>query len=638
MDLEHPHAALEAELLRQINDSALSPDERAWLRCELAKRLEEAGSYEAAREAMGDLWSREDFRPQTEGLDRKTAGEVLLRVGVLVGWIGSTRAAEGAQERAKNLIIESVEVFESLGERVKAAEALTDLAYCYWREGAFDEARVVLKNALDKLGDEDGYERAVALLRSAMVERSSTRYSDALRIHRENAPLVERIDNHALKGKFHNEYAIVLEILGAAEHRQDYIDRALVEYTAAGFHFEQAGHVRYHACTENNLGMLFFAVGRYGDSHEHLDRARRLLERLRDSVHVAQVDETRARVLLAEGREAEAERVARGAVSVLEKSGEQHSLVEALISHGVALARTGRFEQARTTLSRATVVAEQAGDREGAGLAALTTVEELGEQLSADEQGATFERAADLLSASQHAGLLARLSSCARRVLKKVTLLNESVSWEGYSLRDAVRRYEERMISRALRDASGVVSHAARLLGFKHHQALVSVLNNRYRHLLPERTPIQPRRKKVRLRGPRGAAGRRAAEESKAVRILYLEDNRMVRGAVDDTLKFEGWEVDAYETAAAALAKLPVGKYYDLIITDYDMPGMNGVEFVRRVRATESYRRTPIIMLTASPVAAEAYRAGVNMVLRKPEGLSRLANVVRRMLPAQAAR
>ena len=48
---------ISSQLLHQIADSSLSQDERARLKCQLAKELEDVGNYEAAREAMGGLWS-----------------------------------------------------------------------------------------------------------------------------------------------------------------------------------------------------------------------------------------------------------------------------------------------------------------------------------------------------------------------------------------------------------------------------------------------------------------------------------------------------------------------------------------------------------------------------------------------------
>src|SRR5258706_15914725 len=76
-----------------------------------------------------------------------------FRMGALSGWLGSTHQAEGSQETAKNLITESIDIFAQLGQTQRVAEARGDLALCYWREGAFDEARINLENALDLVED-----------------------------------------------------------------------------------------------------------------------------------------------------------------------------------------------------------------------------------------------------------------------------------------------------------------------------------------------------------------------------------------------------------------------------------------------------------------------------------------------------
>ena len=59
------------------------------------------------------------------------------------------------------------------------------------------------------------------------------------------------------RATFHFGLANVLNHLSSVDNRKDYVDVALMEYTAASIHFEQAGHERYHACVENNLGFLF---------------------------------------------------------------------------------------------------------------------------------------------------------------------------------------------------------------------------------------------------------------------------------------------------------------------------------------------------------------------------------------------
>src|SRR5439155_11269906 len=130
------------------------------------------------------------------------------------------------------------------------------------------------------------------------------------------------------------------------ENRRDYLDKALIEATAASFHFEQAGNTRFLARVENNLGFLFFTLGQYGDAHKHLDRARFLFLELGDSGSAAQVDDTRARTFLAEGKIQIGERTAKSAVKTLERGGEQAVLAEALNTQGIALARLGHISRA----------------------------------------------------------------------------------------------------------------------------------------------------------------------------------------------------------------------------------------------------------------------------------------------------
>src|SRR5882672_2444591 len=163
------------ELLRELDTPGLSQNAHAALQCRLAKEYEEAGDYDAASEALAELWRGVGARPNLEGLDDETRAQVLLRVGMVTGWIGSAEQIGGSQEAAKDLISEGMRVFEALGQRNRVGEARSDLARCYWREGAFDEARVNLRLALDEFSDSDTEQRATALLRLAEVERASGR-------------------------------------------------------------------------------------------------------------------------------------------------------------------------------------------------------------------------------------------------------------------------------------------------------------------------------------------------------------------------------------------------------------------------------------------------------------------------------
>ncbi len=272
----------QVELL-QDNTATDTRGERARAGCARAKGLEEAGKFEDARLALTEFWQRIGDRPRVEGLGGAVRAEVLLRVGALSGWIGSARQIPGAQEIAKDLISESSAIFDELGLTEKVAETRVDLGICYWREGALDEARITFDDALQRLGDLESEQTLRAILNKALVEEVSSRSGEAVRILFESEQLFEKSSNHSLKSKFHLEFATVLKNLGLAERREDYIDRALMQYTAAGIQSEKAGHERAVAAVENNLGFLFSHLGRFEDAHEHLDHCllKAALNRLR---------------------------------------------------------------------------------------------------------------------------------------------------------------------------------------------------------------------------------------------------------------------------------------------------------------------------------------------------------------------
>jgi tetratricopeptide (TPR) repeat protein len=471
--------------------------------CELAKRLEEAGEFERAAETLMPFWKGLPHRPTTESLNDEAKAELLLRTGTLTGWLGSAIQVPGAQEIAKDLISESTAIFETLGMAEKVAEARVDLSTCYWREGAYDEARVTLRMVLDSLGDSRSEQKLRALSNTAMIERAATRDRDALRIYVEAAPLFEVSTSHALKGKFHNSYAVLLRSLGASENREDYIDKALLEYAAASYHFEQAGHRRFQARVENNVGFLFATLGRFSEAQKHLARARSLHLSVGDHGGAAGAEDTRAQAFLLEGKYDQAEKAARLAVRTLKRGGEQALLAEALTTHGKALARLKQRDIAKAALDQAIEIARIAGNPDRGGIAAVTAIEELNSYLSANAMENYYRAAESLLSNSQNGSLIVRLGECARRVLAATT--NETTTNKatavpsmppGFSLDAEVLRYEGNLIRKALEESGGSVTRAARLLGVT-HQGLAFILNGRHSDLLSVRTPVKRRRRSI---------------------------------------------------------------------------------------------------------------------------------------------
>jgi CheY-like chemotaxis protein/tetratricopeptide (TPR) repeat protein len=619
--------------------SGVARIEQAQYCCSLAKQLERAGEFEAAREALSAFWPELGEQPIVEGLDRQTTAEVLLRLGALMGWLGGAKQSQ-RQERAKDLITRSIEIFTELSEPDQVSEAQSDLALCYWREGGFDEARVNLVEALDRVHDENRDLKAMILIRAAEVERSAGCFNDALRFLETSASLVNQSHESSLKGSFHLTLASVLYQLSVAQGRVNYRDNALIEYAAASVHFEQAGHMRQLGRVENNLGFLYQSIARFPEAHEHISRARDIFMSLGDEGHVAQVDDTRARALLAEGRYREAERYARAAIKTLDRGDKCSLLVEALTTHGVTLARLRNYSAAHSELNRAIEVGENCGDLEGAGRAKLSIIEELSGQTSASEMASIYTSALEMLKRSQDPSTTQRLFASSATVIE--TFQAEEVqgaalkpeSWEGFSFRRELHGFERALLERALRDAGGSVTIASRLLGFRHHQSLISLINTRHQELLQTRSVVRKRRRHIVSRPKAGKklGTSNAKPDARQVFVLHVEDDKQVAHVIKDFLNSEGVQVDACGNGMTALRILTGDARYDVVIVDNDLPGVSGLELVRRVRKITHRRKTPIIMLSSDDIETEAWRAGVKEFLRKPKDIERVAPTVERLL------
>ncbi len=485
----------------KVNTSKLPVNEEALRSCQTALNLKDRGDYEGAGAAISSLWSGIGEQADIEGLHDSVAAEVLLCVGILTRWIGSRNQIKESQGIARDLISQSITFYESAGDLKKVGAAQAELAYCYWREGALDEARIMFDEALAKLTIE-GNTRANALLGLAVVEWSASRFSESLRLLTENAPLFKKIPNHAIKGAYHSQLAMVLQELAPQEKPVDYFKRVVREYEEADRYFKLAHNIVFRADVKNNLGFLLYKLSRLKESHRYLQQARRLRSSVRDKVGVAQIDDTRAQVFIAEKKYKQAETAARNAVRILEKSGHQCLLADALITQGIALARLKRSEPAQFIFQKAIEVAHQVGALNKAGLAALTMIEEL-DDLPAETIYVAYDRASEWLAKSQSQDLLLRLNAAGRKVVAKsrTELTVEQTAPEDHiealfnkpvELQREVMKFEGRVIRRALAKANGSLTRAAASLSMS-YQALAYILESRQKHLLKERTPIRRR-------------------------------------------------------------------------------------------------------------------------------------------------
>jgi two-component system chemotaxis sensor kinase CheA len=89
--------------------------------------------------------------------------------------------------------------------------------------------------------------------------------------------------------------------------------------------------------------------------------------------------------------------------------------------------------------------------------------------------------------------------------------------------------------------------------------------------------------------------------------LLFVDDSAFFRNMLTPVLKAAGYQVSSFAAASDALEVLKTGKHVDVVVTDIDMPGMNGFEFAQAVRSDPRLASVPIIALSSltSPEAIE---------------------------------
>jgi two-component system chemotaxis response regulator CheY len=105
------------------------------------------------------------------------------------------------------------------------------------------------------------------------------------------------------------------------------------------------------------------------------------------------------------------------------------------------------------------------------------------------------------------------------------------------------------------------------------------------------------------------------------MKILAVDDSPTMRRIITNTLKRAGYsDVTEATDGKDALAKMKVNQY-DFIITDWNMPEMDGMEFITAIRKISDFKNIPVLMITTRSVQddiVEAIKAGVNSYIVKP--------------------
>jgi two-component system cell cycle response regulator DivK len=120
--------------------------------------------------------------------------------------------------------------------------------------------------------------------------------------------------------------------------------------------------------------------------------------------------------------------------------------------------------------------------------------------------------------------------------------------------------------------------------------------------------------------------------------ILIVEDNEKNRKLARDVLQFKGYRTIEAETGEVGVA-LAMEQKPDLILMDYQLPGIDGIEAFRRIRGDAATAHIPIVAVTASAMPEEAKKmkdAGFDGFQTKPINVKEFVQAVATVLAKEA--
>lgn len=319
----------------------------------LSKRLfrfERSGRYSEALDELTDIWPDHDLRPQVDSFEAKVAAELLLRCGSLIGFHGHNTQQKGSQEQSRDLLMYAHSKFSILNDAEKLAECENYLALSYWRTGEHSEAQIWLDESFSRNLPVASPIVLHSHIIQCLINIPAKKDSQNLAALKSLEAAFLSCDDDCLKGDFYNHCGLALDNLGRK-------NEAIEHFELAKHYHGRSGHKIYLGTVENNLAWLYKDAGNFGKAHEAIDSAAWLFREINDKTREGFSLDTKASLLLAESKYAEALKTVDRAVSFLEEGENSSYLIETLLTKAKILLFLDNFSDAVICLTDAVNIA-----------------------------------------------------------------------------------------------------------------------------------------------------------------------------------------------------------------------------------------------------------------------------------------
>lgn len=314
--------------------------------------LERCGKYEEAFAEVSVFWTDTGKSPEVDDLAPRSAAEVLLRCGSLIGFYGHNRQLPDSQEVSKNLLTQAHQRFTALDNVEKAAECENYLALAYWRTGELTEAETWISEALSRKIPASSQTRIYSYICKSLILLSMSRYEDVISYLGKLEEQVKESGDAFLKGSFCTN-------LGIAYQETRKFAEALRYYSLARYYHHRSAHKIYLGTVENNLAQLYKFTGKFDKAHRAIDNAARIFEQIGDKTRTGFSLDTKALIFFEEGKYTESLNTAEKAIEILRRSENSAYLIETLWTKTKIHLNLDDFTSAILSLSEAVQIARQ---------------------------------------------------------------------------------------------------------------------------------------------------------------------------------------------------------------------------------------------------------------------------------------
>lgn len=402
-----------------------------------ARNSELCRDIQSSRRILSAVWENLEDDPCLDGLENVLQAEILRLCGFFLSFYGRSRNLRNYQERGRDFLIQSVEMFELEDMPHKSAEAKVMLALCYWYEGAINECELILAETESEYENNQLHPVYIQICVNRLMTHywKGIRYKDAaefqkgMTIVEKLAVPVEFCADLRIRAMYHNQAGIFFRALKQPE-------KAVFHYTEAIQTARKSGNQRFVAINLNNFAFLCKEIGDYANAHYYVDESIKIFNDLSEPGWMAHTLDTKAQIYLSENKLATALAVIDKALNLFREGEDYSGLTDAMFTKCRALLQFDRVPEAVLILTELTAIANQ----------------RIGE-----------------FAAGKYAEEFSRL----------IFPLNNA------SYPNEVKGFKTTLLRRHLTEADLQVTKAAQTLGIS-HQSLSDILNNQFPELYIE--------------------------------------------------------------------------------------------------------------------------------------------------------